>query len=172
MNKDEQQYFQDRVDELALLGRDADERLSELTSLHRFCQSSYNNIATDLKEKMMAVDRSLSNIRIASENIAGYMEQCEKHANRTRNIFMAAVVGCVIIVAGTLWWANHLKNSLAEDIKTFNKLETLLKNEPVVIRADNHNYVRIVEGSETDDLYDKDKEHRIDGHYARIWYKK
>ncbi len=95
------------------------ERLSELTSLHRSCQSSYNNIATDLKEKMTAVDRSLSNIRIASENIASYIGQCEKHTDRTRNIFMVTVVACVIVVAGTLWWANHLKNSLAEDIKTF-----------------------------------------------------
>ncbi len=56
--------------------------------------------------------------------------------------------------------------------KTFNNLETILKKEPVLIRADDHNYVRIIAGSETDDLYDKDEGHTIEGRYARVWYKK
>ncbi len=92
------------------------------------------------------------------------MAQCEKHADRTRKIFMGAVVGCVIVVALTLWWSNDVRTNLDKDRKELEYLDGLFKGMPDFEKVDGNNYVRIVEGSETNDLKKKN------GYYAKVWY--
>ncbi len=170
MTQEYDKRFQDCVDELMILQRDAEKITQELKSNYQYAQKKTQETADDLAKKMTSVERSLSNINVASGNIAGYMEQCEKHADRTRKIFMGAVVGCVLVIASTLWWADNLKNNLEEDIKEFNDLEIILKNNPALEHIKGQDYVRIVEDTETT-LYDQDG-HTMDGSYAKIWHKK
>ncbi|MBP9727086.1 MAG: hypothetical protein KBD83_06460 [Gammaproteobacteria bacterium] len=170
MTQEYDKRFQDCVDELMVLQRDAEKITQELKSNYQYAQKKTQETADDLSKKMTQVERSLSNINVASGNIAGYMAQCEKHADRTRKVFMGMLVACVVIVAGTLWWADNLKINLAEDIKEFNDLESIFKNEPALERIKGQDYVRIIEDSETS-LYDQN-ERTMDGRYAKVWHKK
>jgi Fe2+ transport system protein B len=170
--EDYDKRFQNCIDELVVLEDDAKERAEALLKNHAYYQKKVQETADDLARKMTSVERSLSNIRIASENIAGYMAQCEQHADRTRKIFMGAVIGCVLVIVGTLWWVNNLKNNLAQDEKEFTLLENVLKNEPVLMHVNNHDYVRIVPDTETDDLSEQEGSHAMEGRYAKVWYKK
>ena len=165
MTQEYDKRFQDCVDELMILQRDAEKITQELRSNYQYAHKKTQETADDLAKKMAGVERSLSNIRIASENIAGYMAQCEKHADRTRKVFMCAVVGCVIVIAGTLWWSNNVRTNLDEDRKELEYLDGLFKGMPDFEKVDGHNYVRIVDGSETSELKNKN------GHYAQVWYK-
>jgi len=142
----------------------AKEHAKELLKNHVYYQNKAQETADDLAKKMTSVERCLSNIRIASGNIAGYMAQCEQHADRTRNVFMCAVVGCVIVVALTLWWSNNVRTNLDDDRKELKYLDGLFKGLPDFEKVDGKNYVRIVEGSETNDLKNKN------GHYGQVWY--
>ena len=157
--------FQQCIDELVVLEKRAEERAEKLLKDHTYYQKKAQETADDLAKKMAQIERSLSNIRIASENIAGYMAQCEKHADRTRKIFMGAVVGCVIVIAGTLWWSNDVRTNLDKDRKELEYLDGLFKGMPDFEKVDGNNYVRIVDGSETNDLKNKN------GYYAKVWYK-
>ncbi len=163
--EDYDKRFQNCIDELVVLEDSAKERAEELLKNHAYYQKKAQETADDLAKKMTSVERSLSNIRIASENIAGYMAQCEQHADRTRKVFMCAVVGCVIVIAGTLWWSNNVRTNLDEDRKELEYLDGLFKGMPDFEKVDGNNYVRIVDGSETSDLKNKS------GHYAKVWYK-
>ena len=165
MTQEYDKRFQDCVDELMILQRDAEKITQELRSNYQYAHKKTQETADDLSKKMTSVERSLSNIRIASENIAGYMAQCEKHADRTRKIFMGAVVGCVIVIVGTLSWSNNVRTHLDEDRKELKYLDGLFKGMPDFEKVDGNNYVRIVDGSETNDLKNKN------GYYAKVWYK-
>ncbi len=112
----------------------------------------------------------LSNIRIASENIAGYMAQCEKHADRTRNVFMGTVAGCALVISGMLWWAHDVKNDLNADEKEMASFEALFRGMPEFQKVDGHNYVRIVKGTEKNDIENEGGQ-TVHGRYAQVWYK-
>ncbi|MBP9726687.1 MAG: hypothetical protein KBD83_04405 [Gammaproteobacteria bacterium] len=172
MTQEYDKRFQDCVDELMVLQRDAEKITQELKSNYQYAHKKTQETADDLAKKMTSVERSLANINIVSENITGYMAQCEKHADRTRKVFMGMLVACVLIVAGTLWWSHYVRDDLAEAEKQLELLGPILKNSPVLVSVNGHDYVRIVPGTETDELgYYQDKDHeKIEGEYAQVWH--
>lgn len=169
MTQEYDKRFQDCVDELMILQRDAEKITQELRSNYQYAHKKTQETADDLAKKMTSVERSLSNIRIASENIAGYMALCEKHADRTRKIFIGAVLGCVIVIAGTLWWSNDVITNLDKDRKELEYLDGLFKGMPDFEKVDGHNYVRIVKGTETNEIK-TDNGKTVHGRYAKVWY--
>ena len=114
----------------------------------------------------------LSNIRIASENIADYMAQCQQHADRTCKVFMGMLVACVFIVAGTLWWSNYIRDDFLEAQEQLKFLGPILEQSLVLVSTKDHDYVRIVPGTNTDALgYYQDEAHKkIEGEYAEVWH--
>ena len=161
--------FQQCIDELVVLEKRAEERAEKLLKDHTYYQKKTQETGDDLAKKMTSVERSLSNICIASENIAGYMAQCEKHADRTRNVFMSTVVGCALVISVILWWAHDVNNDLNADEKEMAYFEELFRGMPEFQKVHGNNYARIVKGTETNTLKN-DQGKNIEGRYAKLWY--
>jgi len=164
-----EERFQDRVDELLFLENKVEDHIKRLTDMNEHYRKVYEAVTKDISQKMIGVNESLKKINGASEKIADYMTHCDQHAKYTRNIFMSALLGSVIVIAATLWWSHHFKNALSEDRKEFDELEVILKNQPVLKRIDGIDYVRITE-PKTADLYEDGQP--LAGYYAAVWYKK
>jgi hypothetical protein len=114
-NSDER--FQERVDELLFLENKVEGHIEKLVDVNRRTQKVYEEVTKDLYQKIENIGSSLKKIDEASDKISDYMRTCDKHAQYTRNIFMSSLAGSVIVICATLWWANHLKNDLAQDRK-------------------------------------------------------
>ncbi len=160
--------FQERIDEIAFLEQNIDKLAREWRNDSRDYQVTNQKSIQEMLSHINTVNDSLKKINTASSTIATYMTQCEHHANRTRNVFMGSVVACVLVIAGTLWWANDIRTNLAEDRKELVYLDELLKGVPDFQKANGKNYVRIVSGSETNELRNEDG-HRLEGRYAKVW---
>ncbi len=161
--------FQERVDELLFLENKVEDHIKRLADMNEHYRKVYEAVTKDISQKMIGVNESLKKINEASEKIADYMTHCDQHAKHTRNIFISALVGSVLVIAATLWWAHNFKSDLAEDRKEFDTLEFILKNQPVLKRIDGIDYVRITE-PKTADLYENG--YPLDGYYAEVWHKK
>ncbi len=170
MTQEYDKRFQDCVDELMVLQRDTEKLTQELKSNYQYAQKKTQETADDLAKKMTQVERSLSNINVASGNIAGYMAQCEKHADRTRKVFMGMLVACILIVAGTFWWSNYVRDDLAEAQEQLKLLEPILKESPVFTKVNGKDYVRIVDGTETNNLVHQNDHTSVEGEYAEVWH--
>lgn len=170
MTQNYNERFQERVDELLFLENKVTEHIQGLIKIYRHAQENYEEITSKVTEKITRVDESLKKINEASEKIADYMTHCDQHAKYTRNIFISALLGSVVVIAATLWWSNNLKSNLASDIKAFKDLEYILKNEPILKHVDGKDYVRLAE-TKTTDLYDENGD-ILDGDYAEVWHKK
>ncbi len=169
MTQNYDERFQERVDELLFLENKVEEHIKSLVNMNEHYRKVYEAVTKDISQKMIGVNESLKKINEASEKIADYMTHCDQHAKHTRNIFISALVGSVLVIAATLWWAHNFKSDLAEDRKEFDTLEFILKNQPVLKRIDGIDYVRITE-PKTADLYESG--YPLDGYYAEVWHKK
>lgn len=169
MTQNYDERFQERVDELLFLENKVEEHIKSLANMNEHYRKVYEAVTKDISQKMVGVNESLKKINEASEKIADYMTHCDQHARYTRNIFIGALVGSVIVISATLWWAHNFKSDLAEDRKEFDTLEYILKNQPVLKRFDGIDYVRITE-PKTADLYEDGQP--LAGYYAEVWHKK
>jgi hypothetical protein len=160
--------FQERIDEIAFLEQSIEKLAREWQNDSRDYQVTNRKAIQEMLSHINTVNDSLKKINTASSTIETYMTQCEHHANRTRNVFMGMVAACVLVIAGTLWWANDIRTNLAEDRKELVYLDELFKKSPDFQQIDHENYVRIVAGTETNELRNDDG-HRLGGHYAKVW---
>lgn len=171
MTQNYDERFQERVDELLFLENKVEEHIKNLVNMNEHYRKVYEAVTKDISQKMIGVNESFKKINEASEKIADYMENCEKHANRTRKVFMTTLGSCVLAIALTLWWSHHVKANLADAEKEVSYLSGLLKQVPVLTKVDGKPYVRIVPGTEIDDLQEQDGS-PIEGLYAEEWHKK
>lgn len=170
MTQNYDERFQERVDELLFLENKVEEHIKRLADMNEHYREVYEAVTKDISQKMIGVNESFKKINEASEKISDYMTHCDQHAKVTRNIFISALVGCVLVIATTLWWSHNFKENLAEDIKEFKDLEFILKNQPVLKRVDGKDYVRLAE-AKTTTLYD-DNGYPLEGYYAEVWHKR
>ena len=158
MAQTQDELFQERIDEMMVL----EKKIRAITG-------AWQKATPEMLKNMAAVNDSLHKINIASNSIATYTDQCQQHADRTRNVFMASVLGCGLVIAGMLWWAHGIKNDLDADQKEMEYLENLFRGMPEFQKVHGNHYVRIVKGTETNDL-ENDQGKIVDGRYAQIWY--
>ena len=170
MTQNYDERFQERVDELLFLENKVEKQIDRLMDINQHYRKTHEVVTKDISQKITDVDMSLQKINQASEKIADYMTHCDQHARYTRNVFISALVGSVIVIAATLWWAHNFRNDLAEDRKEFDNLEFILKNQPVLKRVDGKDYVRLAE-AKTTIMYDKNGD-PLNGDYAEVWHKK
>lgn len=170
MTQNYDERFQERVDELLFLENKVEGHIKDLYDMNQHYRKVYEAVTKDISQKMIGVNESLKKINEASEKIADYMTHCDQHAKYTRNIFISALLGSIVVIAATLWWSHNLKSNLADDIKAFKDLEYILKNEPVLKHVDGKDYVRLAE-AKTTIMYDENGD-TLDGDYAEVWHKK
>lgn len=114
------------------------------------------------------MDKSLAKINAASDQVRDTMAHSAQHALRTAKLFLGTVIACTCIVAGTLWWSHHIVDGLAEDQADLAALEFKLKHKPVFMHFKDHDFVRVIPGSETGFTRGDDSE--LPGRYAQVWH--
>lgn len=169
MTQNYDERFQERVDELLFLENKVEEHIKSLANMNEHYRKVYEAVTKDISQKMMGVNESLKKINEGSEKISDYMAHCEKHAEHTRSIFMATVLACVIVIAGTFWWSYHINDNLADAKAELERLENKLKHTPDMESFKGKDYVRVVPDSETS--FTDQYRDSIPGRYAEVWHK-
>ena len=72
------------------------------------------------------------------------------------------------MVAGTLWWSDHITCGLEQDKADLATLDIKLKHAPVIMHFHGKDYVRVVPDSETS--FTRGDGSEVSGRYAEVWH--
>lgn len=161
IKKNYEELFQDRVDELLLLEQRADRRAEKFIDITSDYQEKYQKALDD-------IDASLTKINTASDQVRNYADYSAKHALRTVKLFLGTVIFCVLFIAGTLWWSNHIMKVIAQDKAYLAELDTKLKHTPVIMPFKGKDYVRVVPNSELS--FTRSDGNKVPGRYSQVWH--
>jgi len=167
MDKNPDELFQERVDELLLIEQRADRRAGKFIELVNAYQEKSQGMLDDLLCRANDVNETLIKINRASDSVDEYVTLCAKHVTHTTKLFLGTVVLVILIVTGTLWWSHYIDSSLADAKSELANLNTKLKHTPVFLHFYGKEYVRVIPKSETS--FSKGDE-EVPGRYSRIWH--
>ena len=108
MKKNHNEQFQDSIDELLTLEQKADRRADKLIEITNNQQNKNQQAIDNLIGKINRLDTSLAKINNASDQISDYASQSKKHVIRTTKLFIKTMIGCVLLMVGTLWLSHWI----------------------------------------------------------------
>jgi hypothetical protein len=146
--QDFQRSIQDRIDELYLIEKKAEDRAEVLQETSIKLADATSSIIDKMTIANNKIDKTLVQIEKVSDKTQ--VDLAVSQVRITRSIRMAVIsaiitiVYVIILVSMTI----HHKNSMAELQSITDSLTKQIKKTPVVVKHDNKNYVMVESDSE------------------------
>lgn len=169
------EFFKDRVDELCVLEKQAEERAAELsTTAKDFLLSSEQRVKSVLG-KMEMVSNSVDRIHKAADRVDGHISFCTRHVKLALSLFWGSLILSACIWGGTYFWYKHVNSELKEANLELAQADVKLANKPIFLASGNsvsgskNDYVRVVPNSEEQMSHANGEPYP--GVYAQVWHK-
>lgn len=160
--------LQDGLDELMVLEQHAARRVAALDERIQTIQRQQQQWVEDVSQRTANLETVLKGIESANERTQAMAENMRVYSTSSVMVFVGTILLCLLLIAGSGWWANRTTEQVAKRRAELAALNTQLEQTPVVARVNGHDYIRVVRGSETT-LINKGRQPLL-GRYARVDY--
>ena len=139
MEQNDEQFFQDRVDELLVLEKRAGQRAQQLVECNEKLQKR-------VTESLKIIDTVVNNFGGKIDYELDKLQQLNDFAyrNAKRSILVVAIIAAILMVSGTLWQLKYLFQQI--DIAKA-ELDIKLNQTTAIIEHKGKYYIKIVPGT-------------------------
>jgi len=168
-------FFKDRIDELMVLEKRADERADHLSQTAKNCVESNQAEIKQFLLEMNSASHTIKKIDGTTEKLTGYLHFCETHVKLTLFLFFGSIILALCVGIGTYFWYRHVAGQVEEAKLELAQANVKLRDKPIFLSADNSmsstngDYVRVVPNTEGTLTHPNGKPYP--GVYAEVWHR-
>lgn len=173
--RDLNNFFKDRIDELMVLEKRADERADHLSQTAKNCVETNQAEMKRFLLEMNSASDTVKRVDATSQKLTQYLHFCETHVKLTLFLFFGSIVLAICVFTGTYFWYKHVAGQVEEAKLELAQANVKLRNKPIFLSADNSvsstngDYVRVVPNTEGTLTHPNGKPYP--GVYAEVWHK-
>ena len=168
-------FFKDRIDELMVLEKRADERAAHLSQTAKNCVETNKAEMNKFLLKMDSASDTVKRVDETSQKLTQYLHFCETHVKLTLFLFFGSIILALGVGIGSYFWYKHVAGQVEEAKLELAQANVKLRNKPIFLSADNSmtstngDYVRVVPNTEGTLNHPNGKPYP--GVYAEVWHR-